>query len=221
MRLAGVRCAATETAPVLRRRGRELWTPDADAFLQRHARCCRSPELARRLGVTRSAIRNRLWGLRRCDRSILGHRWTTKEDGELRRLAGSISVAEIAQRLGRTGAGVRIRAVKLGVSVRRPTGWVESDGYIMRSRDGRRERQHRRVMERTLGRSLDPAERVHHINLVKTDNASANLHVCRGDAEHLRAHRSLDRLVPALLEREIIKFDRAAGVYRLVGAARR
>ena len=220
MRLTAFRCSTTETAPLLHRRGRRLWTPEADAFLQRHARCCSSAKLAGCLGVTRPAIRNRLSGLWKRSGGFTRCRWSPSEDGRLRRLAGTVRLAELVEDLGRTANAIKVRAGKLGVSVLPAWGW--SDGYrVKRTGSGKRRLQHREVMAEALGRSLENAELVHHINLVKDDNRPENLHVCRGNGAHLRTHRSLERLVPALLELGVIEFDRIAGVYQLSGPASR
>ncbi|QED12266.1 HNH endonuclease [Mycobacterium phage Yeet] len=70
-------------------------------------------------------------------------------------------------------------------------------------------------MERHLGRALRSDEIVHHINTIKTDNGIDNLFLCANASEHQRAHRSLDDLVPDLLSRGLIYFDRTDGVYKL------
>jgi hypothetical protein len=70
-------------------------------------------------------------------------------------------------------------------------------------------------MERVLGRPLTDRERVHHINVRKRDNAEDNLYLCASGSEHSRVHQSINGLVAALLERGIIRFDRAGGVYQL------
>ena len=55
------------------------------------------------------------------------------------------------------------------------------DGYVY---------EHRLVAEWTLGRLLEPGERIHHINGIKGDNRSENLVVCQTQGQHRKIHGS-------------------------------
>jgi hypothetical protein len=49
------------------------------------------------------------------------------------------------------------------------------DGYIC---------EHRLVMEKKLGRFLEPSERIHHLNHNRLDNREDNLYLCVSNGKH-------------------------------------
>lgn len=53
--------------------------------------------------------------------------------------------------------------------------------------------EHVVVIERKLGRLLDPKERVHHIDGDRTNNSPDNLRLMADDAEHSRLHAEMRR----------------------------
>jgi len=70
-------------------------------------------------------------------------------------------------------------------------GWIDSNGYrvIYVDEGGKRvqRKEHRVVMERELGRKLEPEEAVHHLNGDKSDNRPENLLVV-GHGAHTEHH---------------------------------
>lgn len=72
--------------------------------------------------------------------------------------------------------------------------------------------EHVLVAESEVGRLLTDAEIVHHIDTRRSNNAPDNLFVTDAGG-HKRAHVSLARLIPELIARGVIQFDRERGEY--------
>lgn len=113
-------------------------------------------------------------------------------------------------------------------------GWTDKRGYRWQyvSENGRRvaRREHRIVMEKKIGRSLEPWELVHHRDGDRSNNAPENLEISEW-GEHTRGHhlgtrrdedarRSMEAfaLMREQLKRErIIKAELLEALGRLVG----
>lgn len=90
-----------------------------------------------------------------------------------------------------------------------------SGGYLQRYLgNGKYRCEQRFVIEDALGRELSGQERVHHINMDKSDNRLCNLYVCRNRSEQMLCHSSLERIGYGLLGTKVW-FDRATGRYGL------
>ena len=65
-------------------------------------------------------------------------------------------------------------------------------GYIVipvtRGRNGKKELEHRLVMEKMIGRKLRRGEVVHHKNYDRADNRPENLELCASAGIHARDH---------------------------------
>lgn len=83
-----------------------------------------------------------------------------------------------------------------GMSIRKPT--VEKNGYalVLTPNHPRADaygyvRQHRLVMEASIGRLLTSREVVHHRNGIKTDNRLENLELVADNSTHMRSHHKV------------------------------
>lgn len=190
----------------------ELYSEAEDAYLRAHVGSMSSRELATHLGRSLRSVETRPGKLRL--RRFRCRPFTEAEDQAIRAGFGGSS-GELGRQLGRDPAVIRTRAKRLGLGK-----WKRElrdfRGYkVSRTRDGKRVPEHRQVVEDHLGRRLGDDERVHHINCDKRDNRLENLWLCDGAAAHSRAHHSINGILAELLERGVIEFDRAEGVYRL------
>lgn len=112
---------------------------------------------------------------------------------------------------------------KMGIEIRKDVGenhhnWkggriIKGDGYIgiwqpnhPKSDNQGYVYEHTLVVEKEINRQILKNEEIHHINLDKKDNNISNLCLCTHQ-EHLKMHRSIEKLIPYLLKTNIIFFD--------------
>jgi hypothetical protein len=131
------------------------------------------------------------------------HRDDSNSDAELARLyREGLTTAELGLRFGVNRETVRRWLIQAGIP-RRPRGQpvgkylpnggrtVDRDGYVLVRANGHPHgtssgyiREHRLVMEKVLGRYLEPGEVVHHINAITSDNRAENLKLYPSNAKH-------------------------------------
>jgi len=190
------------------------YSADEDAFIGANYRAMSYRDIGLHLDRSETAIAHRIPKLGISKMAL--RRWTAEEDEAIRTRCRTERLEDVSQSLGRRPSEVSTRAARLGVSFRKRRELTKG-GHVITgySPNGCPILEHRVVMEHHLGRGLTGSELVHHINEDKRDNGIGNLFLCASAAEHQRAHRSLDRLVPELLERGIIRFNRTEGIYEL------
>lgn len=74
--------------------------------------------------------------------------------------------------------------------------------------------EHRLIIEKKIGRYLQPKEEVHHKDLNKSNNKLSNLYLCANRSEHKKAHNSINKLIPILLKNNIITFKNGEYIMR-------
>jgi len=163
-------------------------------------------EVGKALGVSLQTARNWIARDGGAIRPIGMTRNKSKVDlKEVARLYDSgLSMSEVGKAMQMDGEYLRVLLKKSGHPMRigaarghRNTWWrggrlVDADGYILvycpdhphRSAHNK-VREHRLVMEKKLGRFLDPKEVVHHIDGNRANNHPDNLAMFRSNADHL------------------------------------
>ena len=159
-------------------------------------------------------------------------RWNREEDDFIKTNYKKLSVSIIAKQLERSSKATRNRIERLDIKLsnlprnqaklprykpkRTNKGWsIDSYGRKQIRINGRYVAEHRKIIEDNLGRRLLRKEQIHHINCDKTDNRIENLHLFNNASEHLNSHRSIEKLIKELMERNIIRFNCDKGGYEL------
>lgn len=74
-------------------------------------------------------------------------------------------------------------------SYRKPGEGTFRNGYHLKTYNGEQRSEHVVIVESVLGRKLNGAEEVHHVNRNKADNTKSNLVVCPSRAYHMLIHQ--------------------------------
>ena len=94
--------------------------------------------------------------------------------------------------------------------------YVNSSGYVeeyvgrhtYKDKRGGYYLQHRKVVEKDIGRRLNKNEKIHHIDGNKQNNNRENLLICESMSEHRNVHNTLEKAAFEAVKKGIIKFDK-------------
>lgn len=161
-----------------------------------------------RLGIIEKSIMGQSYNWSDSDIEYLKENWLYKTDEDIWKELnigkcgfGKYVVTRKRIQLGLVDKSHRIRTNKDGYKY-----WIDYDKPIF---------THREKMEEQLGRSLDSAEIVHHIDGNKGNDDIKNLYLCKNNAEHQKLHNQIEQIAFILFRQGIIKFDEENGSYYL------
>ena len=120
-------------------------------------------------------------------------------------------VCEILAGLGVSYWTLNRRMKEWGLPMPKPAPKIRVDGYWGYGNP----LNHRRIMEKHLGRILKPHEGVHHLDLDKANNDITNLFVTSGTSEHRRLHNTLEECAGILIRKGTIRFDHFEKRYKV------
>ena len=114
----------------------------------------------------------------------------------------------------RSHSSVSGKAQSLGRRRRNNKGFsINKQGYKFVYDNGKCVLEHQKIMEENMGRKILHGEVIHHINRDREDNRLENLVLFGSHREHMKAEYSYLRLIPKLLERQIISYNRSKHEY--------
>lgn len=175
------------------------WTEQDDVLLQELFKEKTVEEIAVEMNRHRLTI---LYKLKRLGlRKPRASKWTQQELDYLKQEYPVNGIKHCAEYLNRSERSVSTMADRLGIKVQHTYRMVDKDGYIILVVSSSiKISEHRYVMERFLKRKLTPAECVHHLDGVKTNNDLDNLIVVT-PANHNTLHAAIKRKDIEVLQR--------------------
>jgi hypothetical protein len=148
--------------------------------------------------------------------------WTEHEVAWLKHNIATMNYKELALALDKPYQAITSKVLRLGLKTtpaNKRHGKLNGNwkggksvrmGYVLLNQLDRFE--HQVIMEKKIGRVLEPHEVIHHIDGVKTFNNISNLHLCNRST-HRDTHHSLELAAFELFRKGIIRFSKKTGNY--------
>lgn len=124
---------------------------------------------------------------------------------------GQVDIYKICDILGETYWVIRKVMTANGIRYPKKPLKMRDDGYWNYNTN----QNHRKVVERFIGRKLLKTEQVHHIDGNKQNNDISNLCLLSSCGEHSRLHKQLESVALELLKEGIIYFDYEEKIYKI------
>lgn len=123
----------------------------------------------------------------------------------------NVDIYKICDTLGETYWVIRKVMTENNIRYPKKPYKVREDGYW----NYNTEKNHRKIVERFIGRKLLKTEQVHHIDGNKQNNDISNLCLLSSCGEHARLHKQLESVALELLKEGIIYFDYDQKLYKI------
>jgi len=197
-----------------------IYTQKETQFIKINANKILVSEISKKLGRSEKGIRNKMgrMGITIRDYSIYGRKWTENENKIL--FENRFKTAKYLMQLlpKRSEDQIHKKRRKLGLKSRKKYEGKHINGYGYECIIINRKTFpiHRLVVEKKLRRKLSSKENVHHINCIKTDNRIENLYLFSDRSSHRIGHASINKIIPILLKKNIIKFNLDNGKYEML-----
>jgi hypothetical protein len=188
------------------------FSKEEDDYIQQNYHSIFARDIAKSLKRSISGVRKRAGKL---GLSKPLKRWISVEDEYIRKNRGKIELSDAALYLNRSISEISSRSKKLGFPKWRIPSGKHAGRTIDGFKDGAPVYTHRRIVEEDIGRSLTAEEIVHHIDMDKSNNNIENLFIL-SRSEHRKAHTTFENLVPELVKRKVIYFDKKTKSYYFV-----
>lgn len=198
------------------RRGNKRWANSELEYIKINYRKLSVRDIAKELGRSEKATRGKIERMGLNLSNLKRHGWSDSEEKllkkhinedkeHIKRLFPDRKWPEIYSKARRMGRKYDPYSRKI----------ISGYGYKLIRSNGKYQPEHRKVVEKNIGRKLRHEEIVHHIDFDKQNNEIGNLYIFKNSSEHLKCHRGVSKVLSELLGRGVVKFNTSTGEYEV------